>query len=59
MTVCDDMFGHGNTNGHLEYSSMIVRKYLFSVANGSGPLKSTFNLSIGCVDLMRVPIWGR
>ena len=35
---------------------MIVRKYLFCVADGSGPLKSMFNLSIGCVDLMRVPI---
>ena len=56
MTVCDDMFGHGNTNGNLEYSSMIVRKYLFCVADGSGHLKSMFNLSIGCVDLMRVPI---
>ena len=51
MTVCDDMFGHGNTNGNLEYSSMIVRKYLFCVADGSGPLKSMFNLSIGCVEV--------
>ena len=56
MTVCDDMFGHGNTNGYLEYSSMTVRKHLFCVADGSGPLKPMFNLSIGSVDLMRVPI---
>ena len=56
MTVCDDMFGHENTHGNLEYSSMIVRRYLFCVADGSSPLKYMFNLSICRVDLMRVPI---
>ena len=50
------MLGNGNTNGNIEYLSMIVIKKLFCVADGSGPLKSMFNLSIGCIDLMRVSI---
>ena len=37
---------------------MMVRKYLLGVEDGRGPLKSMFNLSIGCVDLMSVPIGG-
>ena len=52
------MFEQGYTNGNLEYSSMMVRKYLLRVEDGRGPLKSMFNLSIGCVDLMSVPIGG-
>ena len=43
------MLGHGNAKGYREYSSMIVRMYLFY---GSGPLKSMLNLSNGCRALI-------
>ena len=38
---------HGNTKGNLEYSSTTVKKYLFSLLLGNGPLKSIFGLSNG------------
>ena len=44
------MYGTGNTNGNFWYSTMIVRKSVFCLADGTDPL---FNLFIGCVDLMR------
>ena len=49
ITVDVDTSGHRNTNGNLEYLSttLIIRKYLFLLFDGSGPLKSMFMLSNG------------
>ena len=47
-----DISGKGNTNGNLEYSSTIVRKYLFLLLLGNCPLTSIFILLKGCVALM-------
>ena len=48
-----DISEQGKTNGNLEYSSMIFRKYLFLLFEGNGPLKSMLILSNGWVDLIR------
>ena len=43
---------HGIAKGNLENSSVTVRKYLFFVTEGSGPLKSILMRSNGCVALI-------
>ena len=48
-----DVSGAGNANGYLEYSSTTVSMYLFEVLEGSGPLKSIFNLSNAAIALIR------
>ena len=53
MAELAEVSGHGITNGKREYSSMIIRKYLFHEEEGKGPLKSILILSIGQVDLIR------
>ena len=53
MVELAEVSGHGITNRKREYSSMIVRKYLFREEDGKGPLKSILILSIGRVDLIR------
>ena len=40
MTLSVDKSRHGNTYGNREYSSTTVRKYLFWLLLGRGPLKS-------------------
>ena len=52
ITVDVDKSEHGNTNGNLEYSSTMFRKYLFPVLLGKGPLKSILFRSKGWVALM-------
>ena len=53
------IFAVGNAKGSQLYSSTIVSIYLLGELEGSGPLKSKFNLSKGCVAFTRVPIGGR
>ena len=53
MTVLAVISGQGKTKGKHEYSSMTLRKYTFLLLEGSGPLKSMFNLSNVWVDLIR------
>ena len=40
-------------SGNLEYSLTAVSRYLFLETNHRGLLKSIFNLSNGCVALLR------
>ena len=55
ITVPEVMSAQGNANGNLEYSSIIVKRYLFldEVAVGNGPLKSRLSLSMGWVALIK------
>ena len=52
MTVFAVISEQGKAKGNLEYSSMIVRKYLLPEALGNGPLKSKFSRSKTCVALI-------
>ena len=47
MTGVVDTSEHGNTKGNLEYLSTMVRKYLFPLLLGKGPLKSILIRSNG------------
>ena len=40
---------HGMAKGKRENSSVAVKRYLFTVADGNGPLKSILTRSKGCV----------
>ena len=58
MTVSELTSLQGKQKGNLENSSIIHKKNLFPDVVGNGPLKSMFNRSIGCVDLIRVLLIG-
>jgi hypothetical protein len=58
ITVEHWVFEHGKAKGKREYSSIIVRMYVFFVADGRGPLKSMLRRSIGCVAFMSIPSGG-
>ena len=53
-TVDAEMSAQGNTQGNLEYSSIMLRKKRFWFVLGNGPLKSTLRCSKGRVDLIKV-----
>ena len=48
------MSEQGIAKGNREYSSTIVKMYLFRETDGNGPLKSILNRSIGLVALIRL-----
>ena len=52
ITVAELMSLHGKAKGKRLNSSRTNRTYLF--LPGNGPLKSTLNLSHGCIALTRV-----
>ena len=54
MTVDEGMLEHAKAKGKRGNSSITVRRYLFWMADGRGPLKSTLNRSKGCVALTRL-----
>ena len=54
ITVLELKSAVGYANGNLEYSSIIVRRYLLFEFVGSGPLKSILNRSNGWVALINV-----
>lgn len=58
MTVEAVISAHGKAQGNLEYSSIIVSRYLFLLLVGKGPLKSILIFSKGCVDLTREVLFG-
>ena len=58
ITDFADTSGQGNANGNREYSSMTVSIKQFPFFDGKGPLKSIFNLSYGCVAIIKVPVLG-
>ena len=49
---------HGIAKGNLEYSSITVKKYLFLVADGTGPLKSMLIRSKGWVAFIIGEVFG-
>ena len=53
IIVGADTLVHGYANTKREYSSTIIRIYVFLDIDGTGPLKSTLSLSKGCVALIR------
>jgi len=53
MTVWVSILLQGKAKGNREYSSIIVKKYLFLLADGKGPLNSILNRSIGWVAFIK------
>ncbi|KFD54787.1 hypothetical protein M514_04221 [Trichuris suis] len=53
MTNALEAPAHGKAKANLEYSSTTHRRYLLEESPGTGPLKSKFSRSNGCVALTR------
>ena len=58
ITDLADVSGQGTAKGKREYSSTATNRYLFSLSDCRGPLKSTLMRSIGFVAFINVCLSG-